>query len=167
MENPALSRNRLSSGLRSPILATVVLLVFAGTAFATVSSNFSAALTSRGTLSNDMHVNLDAIKFQTKGAVDFVTATVTIGPSGSSGWHKHPGLVLVTVQSGSLVVYDASCNATIQPTGSAFVESGSPLLVRNESTTSGATTLVTYIEVAGTPNSSLRIDEANPGCPQS
>jgi hypothetical protein len=168
MERSTLSRNRLSNWLRSPLLATILVLMFAGTAFATVASNFSPTLTSRGTLNHDMHINTDAIKFQTKGDVDLVTATVNFGASGSSGWHSHPGIVLVTVQSGSLVVYDATCAATNQPAGSAFVESGdSPLLVRNESTTTGATVLVTYIEPAGTPNSGLRIDRSNPGCPQS
>ncbi len=150
------------------MLATIILLVFAGTALATVASNFTPALTSRATLSGDIQINTDRIKFQTKGPVDLVTATVTFGPSGSSGWHSHPGMVLVSVASGTLTVYDESCKATVHPAGSAFVEYGNAsLLVRNESTTLSATGLVTYIEPSGTPNSGLRIDKPNPGCPQS
>jgi hypothetical protein len=51
--------------------------------------------------------------------------------------------------------------------GSAFVESGHhPLLVRNESETTPAVNIVTFIVPAGTTNAGLRIDSPNPGCPQ-
>ena len=152
---------------RSPMLAVVLVLALAGTAFATVASNFTPALQSRGTIDNTFHINTDGIKLETKGALDIVQATVSIGAPGSSGWHKHPGIVLVTVVSGSLTVYDVNCHGTVQDAGSAFVESGdSQLVVRNESTTVPAMVRVTYLEPAGTPNSGLRIDEPNPGCPQ-
>jgi quercetin dioxygenase-like cupin family protein len=153
---------------RSPMLAVVLVLALAGTAFATVASNFSPALQSRGTIEETFHYNTDGIKLETKGALAIVQATVSIGAPGSSGWHKHPGIVLVTVVTGTLTVYDANCDATVQDAGSAFVESGdSPLLVRNESNTIPATVRVTYLAPSGTPNSGLRIDQANPGCPQS
>jgi quercetin dioxygenase-like cupin family protein len=153
---------------RSPMLAVVLVLVLAGTALATVASNFSPALQSRGTIGESFHINTDGIKLQSKGAIDIVQATVAIGAPGSSGWHSHPGIVLVTVVAGSLTVYDANCVATVQAAGSAFVEAGdSPLLVRNESQTVSAMVRVTYLEPAGTPNAGLRIDAANPGCPQS
>jgi quercetin dioxygenase-like cupin family protein len=152
--------------LRSPLLALVLTAVFAGTALATAASGFHASIQSRGTNAPSVEYNTGAVKFQTKGPVDFVNASVTIDPLGSSGWHRHPGVVLVTVTSGSLTVYNAQCSATVQATGSAFTESGlSPLLVLNESSTTAATVTVTYLVPAGT--TALRIDSPNPGCAQS
>jgi len=114
-----------------------------------------------------MHFNTGAIKFQTKESVDLVTQTINIGVPGSSGWHSHPGVVLVTVKTGSVVRYDEHCAATVYTAdtpNSAFVESGDHAgLVRNESGTP-AVVYVTFVVPAGT--TALRIDKANPGCPQ-
>jgi hypothetical protein len=71
----------------------------------------------------------------------------------------------VSVVSGSTVVYDSTCAATVHAAGSSYVESGDlALLVRNKSTTTPALVYVTYIVPAGTPNTGLRIDRDNPGC---
>lgn len=156
----------MHASARSPILASILVIAFAGTALATPASNFVGTLTSRATLGDDVHLNTGAVKFQTKGPVDFVTATVNVAAGGSSGWHSHPGVVLVSVVSGSLSFYDEHCVATVHGAGSSFVESGdAPGLVRNESTTTPAVVYATYLVPAGT--TVLRIDQANPGCPQS
>ena len=158
----------MHKAIRSPVLALALIVVFAGTVLATTSSGFHPQILSRGTLSHPVHFNTGAVKFKTKGSVDFVTATVTIDALGSSGWHRHPGVVLVTVATGSLVEYDEHCAATVHAAGSSFVESGDePTLVRNESTTTSAVVYVTYIVRTRTPNSGLRVDKSNPGCPQS
>lgn len=154
----------MGKAIRSPLLALGLIVLFAGTVFATASSNFTPTQLGRGTLSRSVHFNSGAVKFQTKGSVDFVTNSVTIGPMGSSGWHAHPGVTLVTVASGSVVHYDAHCVATVYPAGTAFVESGDhPLLVRNESATTPAVNIVTFLVPAG---AATRIDKPNPGCPQ-
>ncbi len=113
-----------------------------------------------------VHFNTGEVKFQTKGPVLLATNSVTIQPGGSSGWHFHPGVTLVSVASGTVVRYDAHCMATVFNTGDAFIESGNhPLNVRNEGTTP-AVNIVTFIVPAGTTNMGLRIDAPNPGCPQ-
>jgi hypothetical protein len=162
---PAFRQALPRTAIRSPLLALALIVVFAGTVLATASSGFHPTPLSRGTLSESVHYNTGAVKFQTKGAVDFVTVTVNFDAPGSSGWHAHPGVVLVTVKSGSLVEYDANCKATVHPAGSAFTESGDePGLVRNESTETPAVVYVTYLVPAGT--TALRIDKLNPGCSQ-
>ena len=154
----------IRQAIRSPLLALVLVVVLAGTVLATPSRDFTAAPLARGTVSESVHFNTGEIKFQTKGPVDFATNMVTIGPGGSSGWHFHPGVTLVSVASGSVIRYDAHCMATVFAAGSAFVESGDhPLLVFNNGTTP-AVNIVTFIVPAGTP--ALRIDSPNPGCPQ-
>lgn len=158
----------MRKSIHVPLLATVLVLAVAGTALATAASNFQGTITSRATVSHSIKAKTHEIKLKTKGPVDFVTATVNIAPGGTSGWHSHPGVVLVSVISGSLVFYDRHCKATVQAAGSGFVESGNRAgLVRNESTTTPAVVYATYIVPAGTPNASLRVDLPNPGCPQS
>lgn len=149
----------------SLLLAVGLVVVFAGNALATSSSGMSATSPLRGTLSESVHVNIGDVKFQTKAPVDLVTRTITFAVGSTSGWHSHPGIVLVTVASGSLVHYRADCTSEVIPAGGAFVESGDdPGLVRNEGTTD-AVTSATFIVPAGTTLPGLRIDHDNPGCP--
>jgi quercetin dioxygenase-like cupin family protein len=158
----------MRKAIRSPLLAMTLVLVFAGSVLATGATGFHPAIQARGTINERTHVHNSAGEFEAKGSLDVVTATVTIDPLGSSGWHSHPGMVFVTVMSGSLVFYDDHCRATVYAAGSAFVESGNDAgLVRNESTTTAATVAATYVVPAGTPNPALRVDMANPGCPKS
>lgn len=153
--------------IRSLLLSSAIAVVFAGAVLATPGSNLTPAFLSRGTVTDTVHYNTGEVKFQTKDAVDLVTQTITFGAPSTSGWHSHPGVVLVSVTSGTLVRYDAHCTATIYPAGSGFVESGDhPGLVRNESTTTAAVVHVTYVVPAGTSNAALRADHANPGCAQ-
>ena len=153
--------------VRSPLLALGLIVVLAGTVFATGSTGFHPTILARGNIGERVHVNTNAGEFEARGPLSVVTATVTFDAPGSSGWHAHPGMVFVTVLSGSLVVYDEHCSATVQAAGTAFVESGSDAgLVRNESTTTPAVAYVTYLVPARTPSTGLRIDKPNPGCAQ-
>jgi hypothetical protein len=146
-------------------LAAALVVVFAGTVLATPAGGMSASPPLRGTLSQSVHFNSGDVKFQTKAPVDLVTRTITFAVGATSGWHSHPGIVLVTVTAGSLVRYSADCSFEVIPTGGAFVESGDdPGLVRNEGTTASVTS-VTFIVPAGTAVIDLRIDKDNPGCP--
>lgn len=155
----------MRKALRSPMLAVGLVIVFAGTALATMGSGLTPTTLSRGTVAERVHFNTGAVKFQTKADVDLVTQTITFAAGSTSGWHAHPGVVLVTVASGSLVRYASDCSATTYTAGSAesaFVESGNHSgLVRNE-TASDAVVYVTYIVPKGT--TALRIDKADPGC---
>ena len=155
------------ASLTGPLLALALIVVFAGTALATDATGFTPTPLSRGTISAPANLNVGGVEFETEGSVDVATATVTIDASGSSGWHSHPGVVLVTVASGSLTEYDQLCAAIEHPAGSTFIESGdTPRVVRNESTTTPAVVYVTYLVPTETPKTGLRVDAENPGCPQ-
>lgn len=159
-------RHRLHAPMRGASLATILLAVFAGSVLATDASGFHGTALARGTTAGAVQFNVGDIKFQTKAAVDIAHATVTIDPLGSSGWHSHPGVVLVTVKTGTVTFYEADCSYVVHGADTSFVESnGDTGLARNESTTTAAVVYVTYIVPAGAP--SLRIDQPNPGCPQS
>jgi quercetin dioxygenase-like cupin family protein len=36
----------------------------------------------------------------------------SIAGGGQNGWHSHPGMVVVTIISGSITGYDENCNPT-------------------------------------------------------
>jgi quercetin dioxygenase-like cupin family protein len=162
-----MNRTIIRNLIRGPILAIALVVVFAGTALATAANGFHPAIIARGTTDGAVDFNMGVIKFQTKGDITIVTATVNLDAHASSGWHSHPGVVLVTVLSGTVTFYDDQCVGIAHVAGSSFVESGGDTgLARNESDAT-AQVYVTYLAPAGTPNSGLRIDQANPGCTQS
>ncbi len=99
-----------------------------------------------------------------EGPVLLATNSVTIQPGGSSGWHFHPGVTLVSVAAGTVVRYDAHCMATVFPP---VPRSSSRATTRSTFATRGtvpAVNIVTFIVPAGTTNMGLRIDAPAPGC---
>ena len=102
-------------------------------------------------------------------ARDTVIQQVVLAPGGQSGWHSHPGPVVVLVKSGELTFYDgesSQCTAHTYVAGQAFIDRGQGHihLAANLSTTSNAELWFTYFDVP--PGASQRIDVANPGnCP--
>ena len=157
---PAIAIRRATHSLP---LALGLAAVIAGTALATGASGFHGTPLARGTTAGSMQFNVGDVKFQTKGSVDFAQSTVTIDPLGNSGWHSHPGVVLVTVTSGTVTFYQSDCSFIRYRAGSSFVESnGATGFARNESTTDPAVVYVTYIVPVG---AALRIDQPDPGCP--
>ncbi|MEP6476400.1 MAG: cupin domain-containing protein [Actinomycetota bacterium] len=98
---------------------------------------------------------------------DIVVSEVSLAPGGYSGWHSHPGKVIVAVSRGSITIYHSdgsTCVPTTYSAGDLFVEhAGSVHEARNEGTVA-AVLNITYLSVpVGT---SPRIDEAQPpaGC---
>lgn len=153
--------------IRIPLLALALIALVTGTVGATPGAGLTGVIVSRGVATERVHFNTGEVKVQTKAPVKIVNQTIVWAAPSTSGWHSHPGVVLVTVTSGTLTRYDAHCARTVYPTGSAFMESGDHAgLVRNESTTIAASVNVTYLVPAGVQDAGLRINEANPGCPQ-
>jgi hypothetical protein len=119
---------------------------------------------------------------------DFVFQTITFQPGGHTGWHSHPGVLFVTVESGAVTRYeqrgagrgeeddgdddretlaaDVGCEQNTYAAGQGFIERGPEhvILVRNEDSTP-AQVQIAYVVPAGTPNAALRIDQPAPeGC---
>jgi quercetin dioxygenase-like cupin family protein len=59
-------------------------------------------------------------------AGETVMQQIIIGPGGQTGWHSHPGPVVVLVKSGVLTFYSGSgiCTARNYSAGQAFIDSG-------------------------------------------
>jgi quercetin dioxygenase-like cupin family protein len=131
-------------------------------AFATPPSGQHPTAPAVGTLADATHINTDRLKFQTKDAADVATFSVTYDPNGFSGWHTHPGLLFVVVQSGS-VVREVGCDSHTYGAGDAFIESDAQPSgqVSNPSSTTPAVLTVTQIVPHGSPR---RVEADPPTC---
>jgi hypothetical protein len=155
----------------------------------TVAAGFVSTPVARGT-AQAFHIrSTDGfdVEIKTKDNTDIAVANVVVAPGGSSGWHSHPGPVLVVVKTGAITFYRAGkhggqdgddengnngshgqeCSRTVYPAGSAFVEVPAPghvMLAKNEGAIE-ATVTATYF---APPGAALRIDQPAPGgnCPQ-
>ena len=94
---------------------------------------------------------------------DIVVGEFNFAPGGFSGWHSHPGKVIVAVARGSITLYrgsDPACGGTTYRAGDVFIERpGVVHEARNEGTV-GTVLNVTWLGVA--VGQSPRIDEAQP-----
>ena len=159
---------------RQLVRAAVVILLGAalgGVALATPGSGIvSATVVAWGTFQDTVDLKLkvggnpnDVI--HVPGAQDTVMQQVIIAPGGHTGWHSHPGPVVVLITSGTLTFYDGddlSCSPRTYSAGDAFVDSGQGHvhIARNE----GSTNLVlwaTFFDVP--PGGPFRIDRQDPG----
>jgi hypothetical protein len=158
-------------GSKKWIAATVGVAVIA--TFVTVALgshtpfNFTVTPLVTGNLASKFKANSDGVKFQTKVPTDVRVARVDFGPGGHSGWHHHPGIVIITVLSGAVTLTEPDCSSTTYgpglPNGAVLVESGDdPTLVTG---TAGATSYATFIAPHADPPV-FRIDDHDfPGCP--
>ena len=98
-------------------------------------------------------------------SADLAIVKVVIEPGGSTGWHHHPGVVLVPVESGTVAEYDAQCHKSVYKAGKGFVESESEVhLVRNEGNVK-AVLYATFLVPSATPPEGLTIsDPQQKGC---
>ena len=102
---------------------------------------------------------------QVNNARETVIQQVVIAPGGHTGWHSHPGPVVVLIKSGQMSFYDSedpTCTPRIYSAGEAFVDSGQGHvhIARNE----GSQNLelwATYFDVP--PGGPFRIDAPSPG----
>lgn len=134
-----------------------------------VPFNFTTTPVATGNLVSDIKQNSDRVKFQTKDPTDVRVARVDILPGGRSGWHHHPGIVIVTVAQGVVTFTHSDCSSKTygpgQPDGAVFVEGGDdPAQASNEGTTP-VISYATFVAPHATPLS-FRIDDHEfAGCP--
>lgn len=126
--------------------------IFGVTALATPGVGFvgSPNPALRGTLTDDVQLNSDRIKFQTKDATDVAVQKITIAPGGNSGWHTHPGFVLAVVESGS-VTLTVGCESNTYSVGQAFSETGTTPTIAHNASEGQTVVRATYIVPKGMP----------------
>jgi hypothetical protein len=146
-------------------LAVVVVGTVAAVALATPGSGVTTTTFVAANFTKTVHENSDRVKFQTKDPTIVRDQKLVWTAGAYSGWHHHPGVIIVTVQSGSVTVEDANCNSTTYgpglPDGAVFVEGGdAPLQVTSAG---GATEYATQIAPDASPPV-FRIEDNPPAC---
>ena len=162
------SRSRKKWG--AAIAGVAVLGTFAAVAIGSAGSGFTPEnLVTAANLANKVQWNSDRVKFQTKGPTYVRVQKIVIAPGGYSGWHHHPGIVIVTVASGQVTFTNSDCSSTTYgaglPAGSAFVEGGDD--PGQASSVGGATVYATFVAPNNDPVSAttFRIEDAAQTCP--
>jgi quercetin dioxygenase-like cupin family protein len=106
------------------------------------------------------------IELKSHDDTDAEVRKLVFAPGGVSGWHSHPGPVIVVVSAGALTVYDASdpnCRSTVYPAGTAFIEGTTVHDVRNEGTVDAEAGDLFFIPAGG----ARRIEaDAPANCPK-
>jgi quercetin dioxygenase-like cupin family protein len=91
------------------------------------------------------------IHIQAKGPNDVLQAELVFQPGGETGWHTHPGPVIVVVKTGALTETHRNGCVTVHPAGSVFFESAGEVH-RAVNQTGGVTDVfATFISPAGAP----------------
>jgi hypothetical protein len=148
------------------ILGVAAIGTFAAVALASAGSGFNPTNLATGNLPDSVHMNSDRVKFQTKDPTDVRVQKIVIDPGGVSGWHHHPGIVIVTVASGAVTFTNSDCSSATYgpglPAGSVFVESGDD--PGQASSAGGATVYATFVAPHANPPV-FRIEDAAQTCP--
>jgi quercetin dioxygenase-like cupin family protein len=100
------------------------------------------------------------VKLSSEGPSTMTNQDGAYGPGGHNGWHSHPGMVAVTLVSGSIQWYDENCVETDYNAGDSWAE-GSQLHYFRVVGTSGIHLTAFFITAQG---AALRTDEAAPAC---
>ena len=92
------------------------------------------------------------IEITTKADIDVVVRRHTYQPGGNTGWHTHPGPVLITVTSGAIEFVEAhDCSTKIVTAGQGYVDTGEGHYARNVSATTPAEDMTVIYAPVGTP----------------
>ena len=151
--------------------STAAILGIAGLATAAAASppsNVSATNFVTETMEEKIKVHNDRIDLKTRDASIVRMQLLTFGADSTTGWHHHPGMVIVGVESGSIDLWEADCSKTTygpgSPNGTVFIEA---LPHAHQATsTAGALVRVTYIVPSTGPvtPANFRVEEPVPFC---
>jgi quercetin dioxygenase-like cupin family protein len=100
------------------------------------------------------------VSLKSEGPSTISIQDAAYGVGGHNGWHSHPGLVAVTLISGSIQWFDADCKETIYNAGDSWTE-GSQLHYFRVIGTTGIHATAFFTTAQG---AALRTDEPAPAC---
>jgi hypothetical protein len=105
----------------------VVLLVAAAGALVAVGIALAAPSPGpqhRGTLVQRIRAHSDGVHMKTHGSTDLIAQDIVYHPGDVSGWHYHPGLVLVENEGPGTATFRDACGPTTIPPNASFYETG-------------------------------------------
>ena len=99
-------------------------------------------------------------KLITSGPSNFIVLDGSYFPGGHTGWHSHPGILLLTVTEGSIEWYNSNCEKTVYNVGDCLTENTAVHYFRNVGLVN-ARVMATFVIAKGQPR---RIDQPAPAC---
>ena len=146
-------------------VAVTVLAVFVGAGLATTPKGVTPTPLTRATLGKFEAENKGIEVESQRTSADFALAKVLIEPGGTTGWHHHPGVALVSVNSGAVTEYDKNCHKSVIKAGEGFFETNGEVHVVRNRGKADAVLYVTFIAPTKTPADGLVILDPKPkGC---
>ncbi len=146
-------------------VGVVVIGTLAAVALGSAGSGVTSTTLVTANFDKTVHVNSDRVKFQTKDPTDVRVQKLVFAAGAYSGWHHHPGIVVVAVESGAVTLWDSDCTSKTYgpglPNGGVFVEGGDDPV--QATSASGATVYVTYVAPNANPPV-FRIEDDPPPC---
>jgi quercetin dioxygenase-like cupin family protein len=100
------------------------------------------------------------VSLEDKGQSDFYFQEVVTRPGGRSGWHSHPGILLIAVKEGTIDWYDKGCEKHTYTAGQSFTEGAEPHNVVNSGSVNSRL-LIMYVVKRGEPR---RLESPQPRC---
>jgi quercetin dioxygenase-like cupin family protein len=149
--------------------AAATALTLVGLAFATPIKNLASPLFSVGQHPTDIKTHGEGqtvsgerfeVSLRTEGPSTISTQDAAYGVGGVNGWHSHPGMVAVTLISGSIQWFDENCVETDYTAGDSWTE-GSKLHYFRVVGKGGIHLSAFFITAQG---AGLRTDESAPDC---
>ena len=103
------------------------------------------------------------VELNAKGGLEVVVRSFAYDPGAFTGWHKHPGPVLIQVVEGTVTFFEADdpCTPIEVSAGHGYVDAGNGHIGRNR-THAPAKDVTIYFAPAGTQVPQLRIDMDEP-----
>lgn len=148
--------------------ALVAIASIATAAPASPPANVTATNFVTETMEEPIKVHNDRIDLKTRDASIVRMQLLTFGSNSTTGWHHHPGMVIVGVESGSIDLWESDCSKTTygpgSPNGTVFIEA---LPHAHQATsTAGALVRVTYIvpSTGAITAANFRVEEPVPFC---
>lgn len=177
--NKSFFRSTLSAHKLAFFIILAAVTTVAGAALLTPGSGvLSAPVVARASFADPTDVRFK-VSTRNKGRVpgntevinapdarETVMQQIVFAPGGQTGWHSHPGPVVVLIKSGVMSFYDGddpTCTVRTYTAGQAFVDSGQGHvhIARNESGSENLELWATYFDVP--PAGAFRIDAPAPG----
>ena len=138
----------------------------------TMGSGTTSTLIGQGT-HNDVKKLTDRSRdwdftLKAKDGMEVIVRSFAYAVNAQTGWHQHPGPVLIQVIEGTMTFYEADdpeCRPIVVPAGHGYLDTGSGHIGRNESG-APARDVTVFFAPPGTQVAQLRIDmpTAPPQC---
>ena len=91
----------------------------------------------------------ETVQLHVKGPSDVLQTLLVFQPGAETGWHRHPGPVVVIVKSGALTETHSNGCVTVHPAGSAFFETKGEVHNAANQTSDVTEVYATFLSPAG------------------